>query len=265
MPRQHRIIYFSATGNTRFVAEGLAALLDDEACDLCPRIRTNDFTEMQCGKTLVVCSPVHISGLPKFLSDYLRRASFSGVEEAYGILTDGGYSGIAGRQLAGILREKGIRFKGFAEFMLPGIHITSITHRKIADEEIEKRIRAASERLPDVARAICEGEGLEGRRASLAEVALTEALMPGLRFVGLGTRKFWASERCVSCGLCERVCPVVAITMREGRPTWNMSHCAHCIACIHNCPKEAIEYGNVTRDKRRYTFARYRHAAENKE
>lgn len=256
------IIYFSATGNTKFVAERLAELLGDEACDLCPRIRANNISEINCGKTLIVCSPVHISGLPKFFSDYLKKATFSGSAVAYGVLTDGGYAGIAGHQLQKILERKGMQFKGFAEFVLPGIHITSVTNRKIEVNEIERRIRAASEQLPDVARAIRAGEDLTGRRALLPEVALTEALMPGLRFVGLRTRKFWASDQCISCGLCERVCPVVAITMRDGKPTWNTSHCAHCMACIHNCPKEAIEYGDVTRDKRRYTFAKYRHAAK---
>lgn len=259
------IIYFSATGNTKFVAKRLAELLGDEARDLCPRIRTNDFSELECGKTLVICSPVHISGLPKFLTDHLGRTSFVGVEEAYGILTDGGYAGIAGRQLEGILKEKGLHFKGCAEVVLPGIHITSVTNRKIEVEEIERRIRVASEQLPDVARSIQSGATLAGRRASLPEVALTKALMPGLRFVGLGTRKFWVSDRCISCGLCERVCPVVAITMHEGRPMWSTSHCAHCMACIHNCPKEAIEYGDVTRKKRRYAFAKYRYAAVDKD
>ncbi len=256
------IIYFSATGNTKFVAERLAELMEDEALDLCPRIRANDVSEIDCGKTLVVCSPVHISGIPKFFSDYLKEASFSKPTVAYGVLTDGGYAGIAGRQLKKILERKGMRFGGFAEFVLPGIHITSITNRKIGVAEIERRIRATSERLPDVARTMRAGEALTGKRTLLPEVALTEALMPGLRFVGLRTRRFWVSDQCVSCGLCERVCPVVAITMRDGRPTWNTSHCAHCMACIHSCPKEAIEYGDVTKDKRRYTFAKYRYAAQ---
>ncbi len=259
------IVYFSATGNTKFVAQRLAELLEDEACDLCARIRANDVSPIDCGKTLVVCSPVHISGLPKFFSDYLKKASFVGPTVAYGVLTDGGYSGIAGHQLKKILEQKGMRFGGFAGCVLPGIHITSITNRKIEEEEIERRIRVTSEQLPEVARAIRAGEVLTGKRSLLPEVALTQALMPGLRFVGLRTRKFWVSDKCVSCGLCERVCPVVAITMRDGRPTWNMSHCAHCMACIHNCPKEAIEYGDVTKDKRRYTFAKYRYAAKGNE
>lgn len=256
------IVYFSATGNTKFVAQRLAKLLDDEALDLCPRIRANDVSRIDCGKTLVVCSPVHISGLPKFLSDYLKSVSFSEPTVAYGVLTDGGYAGIAGHQLKKILEQKGMRFGGCAECVLPGIHITSITSRKIEVDEIERRIQVVAEQLPDVARTMRAGEDLAGKRTLLPEVALTQALMPGLRFVGLRTRKFWVSDQCVSCGLCERVCPVVAITMCDGKPAWNTSHCAHCMACIHNCPKEAIEYGDVTKDKRRYTFAKYRRAAQ---
>jgi ferredoxin/flavodoxin len=256
------IVYFSATGNTRFVARQLAKLLDDTVLDLGPRMRVNDFSEIRCEKTLVVCSPVHVSGLPKFIADYLRKAEFTGVSEAYGILTDAGYCGIAGTQLSSVLRAKGMDFKGFAEFKLPGIHITSITNRKIDVDEIEGRIAAASEQIPSVADAIRRGELLESKGARASEVALTVGLSPALRFIGLRTKRFWATERCTSCGLCEKICPVAAITMRSGKPTWNVSHCAHCMACIHNCPTEAIEYGKITQGKKRYTFSKYRYAAK---
>jgi ferredoxin len=102
---------------------------------------------------------------------------------------------------------------------------------------------------------------VDGKFAGAPEVALTVSLAPLLRFIGLRTRLFHADDRCISCGLCERICPVSTIAMRDGRPVWTDSHCAHCMACIHNCPKGAIEYGDVTQEKRRYTFAKYRYAA----
>ena len=37
------VLYFSATGNTRFVATELAKALDDEAMDLCSRIKTHNY------------------------------------------------------------------------------------------------------------------------------------------------------------------------------------------------------------------------------
>jgi len=130
----YMIIYFSATGNTRLVAEELARLLGDEALDLAPRIRAKDCSEIHSDKVLVVCSPVHVSGLPKFYADYLKKVVFTGSADVYGIFTNAGYSGIAGAQLKSIFRAKGMNFMGFSEFKFPGIHITSITHRPISDE-----------------------------------------------------------------------------------------------------------------------------------
>ena len=252
------IVYFSATGNTRFVAEELARLLGDEAIDLAPRIRAGDCAEIRSDKALVVCSPVHVSGLPKFYADYLKKVAFSGSPDVYGVFTDAGYSGIAGAQVKSIFRAKGKRFKGFAEFKFPGIHITSVTHKPIDDEEVARRILTSSERVPSVARVIQRGEGFENHRIWLVEVALTTLLAPLLRFVGMSTRGFWVTDRCIACGKCEKLCPVVAIQMQSGRPTWIPSHCAHCMACVHNCPVEAIEYGKITQGKRRYTLSKFR-------
>lgn len=55
--------------------------------------------------------------------------------------------------------------------MLPGIHITSITNRKIEVDEIERRIQATFEQLPDIASAMLAGEDLAGKRTLLPEVA----------------------------------------------------------------------------------------------
>lgn len=254
------IVYFSATGNTRFVAEELARLLDDEALDLSPRIRAGDFSDIHSDTPLLVCSPIHVSGLPKFYADYLKKVAFTGSADVYGVFTNAGYSGIAGAQLKAICRKKGMRFKGFSEFKFPGIHITSITHKPISDEEVEKRIRTSSERVPSVARVMQRGADFENKHAWLAEVALTAALAPFLRFVGMRTKGFWATEQCIACGKCEKICPVAAIQMRSGKPSWIPSHCAHCMACVHNCPVEAIEYGKRTQGKRRYTLSKFRYA-----
>ncbi|MCL2362220.1 MAG: hypothetical protein FWC73_10460 [Defluviitaleaceae bacterium] len=37
----------------------------------------------------------------------------------------------------------------------------------------------------------------------------------------------------------------------NGKPSWN-SNCEHCVACIQLCPNQAIEYGNKTKQRKRY-------------
>lgn len=251
------IVYFSATGNTRYVAQELARLLGDNALDLTPRIQARDFSPIQSDKPLVVCSPTHVSELPKFFADYLRKAVFTHTRDAYGVITNGGYSGIAGWQLEHILRKKGLRFKGYAEFKYPGIHIASITHKPISEEEVVDRIRTSAARLPDIAQTIQRGERFTNQRTRLYELAVTVPLVPAIRHFGLKTKGFWVTDACSSCGKCERLCPVLAIQMRDGKPVWTAPHCARCMACVHNCPTEAIEYGEITQGKRRYTLAKY--------
>ena len=64
---------------------------------------------------------------------------------------------------------------------------------------------------------------------------------------------FRATDQCVSCGLCERICPSKLITIGDdGRPRWKRHGCVQCLACVHRCPTRAIEYGNITVKKGRY-------------
>ena len=64
-------------------------------------------------------------------------------------------------------------------------------------------------------------------------------------------RKFYTTDACVSCGKCEKMCPLGNIHLEQGKPVWG-NQCTHCMACICSGPKEAIEYGNSSKGKVRY-------------
>lgn len=58
------------------------------------------------------------------------------------------------------------------------------------------------------------------------------------------------TEKCVACGLCEKICPALAISIVAGERanadrypvsyTLDMSRCVYCGYCEEVCPKEAI-------------------------
>ena len=50
------------------------------------------------------------------------------------------------------------------------------------------------------------------------------------------SKKFYVTDACISCGKCERVCPLQNIHLNQGKPVWGNS-CTHCMACICRCPK----------------------------
>ena len=49
-------------------------------------------------------------------------------------------------------------------------------------------------------------------------------------------------NKCVGCGLCEKLCPMHNVKMTDGIPKFG-GNCCLCVACVFSCPKEAISIG----------------------
>ena len=47
-------------------------------------------------------------------------------------------------------------------------------------------------------------------------------------------------ETCMSCGACESVCPVNAISEGEDAYVIDAEACTDCAACVSECPVDAI-------------------------
>ena len=56
-----------------------------------------------------------------------------------------------------------------------------------------------------------------------------------------GTRPQVRPKECVGCGVCRKVCPAKAITMRGGKPSIDRGKCIRCFCCQEFCPKGAMK------------------------
>ena len=252
------VLYFSGTGNTGFVAQQLAERLEDETLNLLDRIKRGDCAPIHSERPFVLCSPVYVCEMPRFLAAFLRQTPLTGSREVYCVFTSGGYAGVSGVLAGRMFRRKGMTYKGCAELKMPRNYLINETYPELDREEIERRIIDASARIPEVAETIRRGDRLKARHVWLFEELVTLPFNPVWCRVRQPVRDFYATEQCISCGKCARLCPLNVIRMADGKPVWEGSHCAHCMSCIQNCPVEAIEYGDVTRTKDRYRFSKYR-------
>ncbi len=250
------VLYYSATGNTEFIAKQIADRLDDQCLNLLERIRTGDVTPIRSRKPFVVCSPVYVCEMPGFLTDYLKKVKLSGNRKVYFIFTSGGYTGIAGPLAKQIMRHKQKVYMGRAEFKMPRNYLASEYYPMLSPEENKKRIRASYDKIPEVAERILQRKKLRARHVFLFELLITLPFHPLWTKYKQPATPFRATNKCISCGKCEKVCPLNNIVMLYNKPAWK-KNCAHCMACIENCPVDAIEYGERTEGKERYRISKY--------
>lgn len=254
------VLYFSATGNTRFIAEELAARSGDESLNLLKRIREKDYSPIKSKKSFVVCLPVYVCEFPAFLKELLLKTPFEGNKDIYFIFTSGGYSGICSTQAKNIARKKNLNYMGSADFKMPRNYIANNTYPELSAEEIKHRIDVSYKLIPEIADLIADGQKLvkRSKHVWLFEILITVPFTPVWTRIKQGVKSFRVSDKCIGCRRCANLCPVKLIHPDEnGRPVWNASMCAHCMSCIQNCPVEAIDYGDITPPKKRYTFDRY--------
>lgn len=255
------VLYFSATGNTRFIAKEVARGLNDECIDLLPLIKKGGEQVLRSDRPFVICAPVYVCEMPRFLAAFLKKQTFEGNRNVYFIFTSGGYAGISGSLARSMFRHKGMNYMGHAEFKMPRNYIINESYPLLGEDEILERIRDSRSKIPQVVDAIEKGDKLRSRYVFLLEKVVTLPFNPIWVKFRQRTEDFYATEKCIGCGACVKLCPLNNIELRDGRPFW-VNSCAHCMACIGNCPTEAIEYGEITKTKYRYNFIKYGGKAE---
>ena len=129
------VLYFSATGNTEYIAQELAKRLNDSCLNLIERIKVQDHSPLHSEKPFIICAPVYICEMPRFMSKYLKQQTFTGSKDVYFIFTSGGYCGISGVLSKSMMKKKKMNYLGHAEFRMPRNYIVSDAYPLLNPEE----------------------------------------------------------------------------------------------------------------------------------
>lgn len=239
------IFYFSATGNSAWVAHRLASLTDDTAYDI---TTLHTLPNLQTTKQIGFVFPVYAWGAPEIMATFAKKLP-KGNTFAFGVCTCGEDAGLTMKQFAKLYPLD----SSYSLIMPNNYIIGSDTDSK---EVISSKLTLARKELAQIAQEIQQQKRTyRVHEGSLAGIKSHLANFGFNRFAR-STKPFFVTEACNGCGLCEKNCPASAISMKNSKPLWNVQ-CYQCMGCINQCPQQAIQYGKSTIGRHRYTIQPY--------
>ena len=245
------ILYFSGTGNSKYVAKRIADALGDEILNLNDRIKASDTLSVETDERLIVVTPTYAWRIPRVVRDWLRKTELRGAKQAWFVMTCGSEIGNADRYNRDLCTEKGLACMGTTQIVMPENYIAMFSAPQ-ADEA--RQIVAQAE--PSIDRAIAaiqRNQPFAPTRNNLYDRFMSGPVNPIFYKFFVKADAFAVSSACIGCGQCAKRCLMNNVTLKDGKPVWG-KNCTHCMACICYCPVSAIEYGKKSVGQPRYHF-----------
>lgn len=240
------IFYFSGTGNSKYVATRLAERTGEQMVSMSESLanRTLTFVAKE-GERVGFVTPVYFWGLPTVVIEFVSRMQLQaeGHHFIYHVLTFGTTTGQAHYMMKRLLEQKGMSLQGryCVKMVDTWTPIFNLTNKA----KLERVMLRAEKGIDFVCNKINDRQQGDFDRYKFPHV-LASLYYITYRYQRKTSHLHVKSDRCISCGLCARKCPVDAIAMENGLPVWTKPRCTMCLGCLHRCPVFAIQYGKST-------------------
>ena len=243
-------VYFSGTGNTRYVAE----LFSQKMNARCFSIEENiDFSaEIKAHEAVAFCYPIYNSRVPRIMRIFAREHMASLIGKKVIILvTQQKFSGDGARVFTDLFTGSSIEVIYAEHFHLqqnmgnlplwsalfkPGIKANQRYIQKtdakmntvcnnIKNGIVEKRGFSKISKLL----GYIQGKPWQKDTNAIAPTRLEKKLTEGVR----------VHEDCTACNLCVGICPMKNLVNNDGKIE-HLSNCTLCYRCTNRCPQKAI-------------------------
>lgn len=250
------IIFFSGTGNSHFVADGLAEHLGETRITelrgellydpLKSRLTTTD-------SRIIWVFPTYSWGVPPVVKRFMLEADISGADVAthYMVTTCGDDIGETAAQWRRIMAKRKWKTAQAYSIIMPNTYVLMKGFDVDPEELSAKKLAEAPAKIKEIADKIATADGSDELIKGTWPMIKTGVIHPYFVRFCMSPKPFKSNGRCIGCGKCSKACPMENITMEGDHPIWH-NRCALCLRCYHICPCDAVEYGKATRNKGQY-------------
>lgn len=245
------IIYFSATGNSAYVAHTIAERIGEKAVSI---KEAPENLQLDEGEGLGIVFPVYFWNLPPIVEEYMQKLQLAEKRPAYlyCVATYGSSCGAVGIQMRSHFSVRDMEMDAGYSIKMPDTWTPMFDVS--SKEKVEQQNKEAADAIEEVIVAVKnrrQGDFMGKEKYFLTALAARIFFEHRRK-----TKNFKVSDDCIGCGLCSKVCTDQIIKMKKtpkgNRPTWNSQRCQMCLACLHHCPTFAISCGNNTKKHGQY-------------
>ena len=245
------VLYYSGTGNSKFIAKCIASALETDCLNLNERIKAENTSSVQTEENVILVTPTYAWRIPHIVSGWLGKAELVGAKRIWFVMDCGSEIGNAAKYNRQLAAQKQLQYMGTAQIIMPENYIAMFNAPR--KEQARSIVEQAEPALQKVLTRLKAGQEFPPPRETLYDRFMSGPVNPVFYRFFVKADAFRATDACIGCGKCVELCPLNNIHLENGRPVWG-KNCTHCMACICYCPKEAIEYGKKSRGKPRYHF-----------
>jgi ferredoxin len=243
------MLYFSGTGNSRYIAELFCRHMNAECCSI---EENADFEKLiKANEIIGFCYPVYGSRVPlimrEFISNYMAPLKN---KKLIIFVTQLTFSGDGARVLCDLFPENHIDVIYAEHFFMPNNVCNFALLRKTSDRNIQKRLKMAEAKMSRVCINIKNGVV---RKRGFSAISRMLGKIQGKPWQGDGKNAFAAENTmeykakhgvridagCIVCNACIESCPMQNLENRQGR-ILHKNNCTICYRCVNLCPQRAI-------------------------
>lgn len=233
-------IYFSGTGNTKFCVDKF--LKEYNHINNSFSIEDKEtLGKIKNDNEIVIGYPVQYSNIPKILRDYIVHNwhVWKG-KNIFIIATMGLFSGDGAGILARLLKK-------YDAIIMGGLHLKmpdSICDEKVLKRSFEENKKIVMKAEEKICKSVYNIKNGKPPQEGLGIVYHLAGLFGQRLYFFWKTQKYTDklkinSLNCIGCGLCEKLCPMGNIIVKNGIAVSD-NKCTMCYRCISKCPKQAI-------------------------
>ena len=235
-----KIFYFTATGNSLYVAKRIGG----ELYSIPQMLKAGrcEFDDEAIGFVF----PCYGLGLPRLVIDFIQKGQFQ-AGYFFAVMTYGNMAAAGLSHLERVGGAAGIKFNYTNEILMVDNYLPLFKIEDQLKKEDSKKIEEQLDRIVNEIKA----RQKKLTRKWVGAVAFSKVIYDffSRRQFDAGDKRFIVQDNCNNCTICEKVCPKSNIKV-DRNPIF-LHKCDGCYACIHHCPQLAIHL-KAERSKARF-------------